>query len=79
MTDPIDPSEIVPQAEPDHGDDMLFTSKRVHLSLRGILTGIVVITTCGMSLFGIPVLEPLYSVTLISIGWYFGRSQRKQP
>ena len=43
------------------------------VSVRGWLAVIVVLTVCLMSYFGLEVKEPLNSIALLSIGYYFGQ------
>jgi len=50
-------------------------SQLMNVSMRGWITLIVVICVCGMEWFKIGVTEPLYSMTLIIVGFYFGQKQ----
>ena len=53
---------------PDAGD-----SRPFGISMRGWLAVLLVVTICGMSAFGMPVLEPLYSMGFMALGFYFGQ------
>jgi len=48
-------------------------SKVFGVSVRGWLAIILVVTTCAMSFVGRQVIEPLYSMVLLSIGYYYGQ------
>ncbi len=46
------------------------------VSVRGILAALLTSTLCAMTLLQFDVKEPFYSVSVFSIGFYFG--QKKQ-
>ena len=43
------------------------------VSVRGWLAVILTVTICGMSAMGVEVIEPLYSMGLLALGFYFGQ------
>jgi len=51
-------------------------SQLMSVSIRGWITVIVVSTICGMEIFKIGVSEPLYSMSLIIVGFYFGQKAK---
>ena len=52
-------------------------SKLFGVSVRGWLAVIIILTVCLMSAFSITIIEPLYSISLLSIGFYFGQKKDK--
>ena len=48
-------------------------SKVLGVSLRGWLALLMVATTCLMSYYAKEIKEPLYSLVLLSVGFYFGQ------
>ena len=68
----------VPAPEPDHVEDTVYTNSRLHVSLRGVITSLVVLTVCAMSIYGVEIKEPLYTIASMAIGWYFGRVPQKK-
>jgi hypothetical protein len=48
------------------------------ISIRAWLTLIVVFTVCYMSIFGIKIEEPLYTLVGMVIGYYFGQSPKQK-
>jgi hypothetical protein len=50
-----------------------------NLSVRGCVVMLIVITVCAMNLMGKEVVEPLYSVVIATISYYFGQTQRQLP
>jgi hypothetical protein len=54
-------------------------SQLMSVSMRGWITVIVVCTICGMEIFKIGISEPLYSMSLIIVGFYFGQKAKPQP
>lgn len=52
-----------------NGDD----SRPFGISMRGWLALIIVVTVCGMSAAGVVVIEPLYSMSMLALGFYFGQ------
>lgn len=51
-------------------------SKLFGVSVRGWLAGILTLTVCMMSGFGIVVKEPLYSAFLLALGFYYGQKNK---
>jgi len=51
-------------------------SQLANISIRGWITVIVVLTVCGMEIFKIGICEPLYSMSLIIVGFYFGQKAK---
>lgn len=51
-------------------------SKMFGVSLRGLITLIVVLTVCGMSIGGLTVIEPLYTLAGLCVGYYFGQAKK---
>jgi hypothetical protein len=47
-------------------------------SLRGWISFTVVYTVCIMSLFGVDVKEPLYTLAGMVVAYYFGQEKGKQ-
>jgi len=60
--------------KPTKDDSRLFG-----ISLRGLIALIVVLTVCVMSVIGVLVVEPLYTLAGLIVGFYFGQNQRKNP
>lgn len=58
-----------PNAPKDH-------SHFFSLSLRGLITLSVVWTVCGMSVVGIKIEEPLYTLVGLCVGYYFGQGNK---
>lgn len=54
-------------------------SKLGSLSVRGLITLIVVVTVCGMSLGKIDVKEPLYTMVGLVVGFYFAQREKPKP
>ena len=48
-------------------------SKLLGISLRGWLSLLVTLTVCLMSSSGVKIEEPLYSLSIMTIGFYFGQ------
>lgn len=46
-----------------------------NVSIRGWIAISLTATTCGMSIAGMTVEEPLYSLVLLAIGFYFGQKK----
>lgn len=53
-------------------------SKILGVSVRGCLALILVLTVCCMAMKQIDVKEPLYSLVLLSVGFYFGQKRFEQ-
>jgi hypothetical protein len=49
------------------------------LSVRGLVVILIVLTVCAMNIMGKPVVEPLYSVVIATVSYYFGQSQKLLP
>ncbi len=52
-------------------------SKLFGCSVRGLLVIMIVGTVCYMSVVGIIVSEPLYTLVGLTVGYYFGQNQSK--
>jgi hypothetical protein len=48
-------------------------SKVLGVSARGWIAVIIVTTVCILSGLSVEVKEPLYSLAVLSVGWYFGQ------
>ena len=62
-----------------HVEDVLLVSKRLHVSVRGFIGLLVVSTMCYMSLMGVKIEEPLYSMGLLVVGILFGQKKPRDP
>jgi hypothetical protein len=51
----------------------------LNLSVRGFLTILVTATVCYMGLRAVKVEEPLYSMSFLCLGYYFGQANRLNP
>lgn len=49
------------------------------VSMRAWMALLIVVTVCAMSMAGIPVVEPLYSMSLLALGFYFGQKTQTKP
>jgi len=58
-------------------EDSAESSKVFDVSLRGWIALIVVLTVCIMSSLSIAVVEPLYTLAGLIVGFYFGQNQKK--
>ncbi len=47
------------------------------VSVRGIISLMLVTTVCLLAFFGITVDEPLYSMATLALGFYFGQKGQK--
>lgn len=74
------PTADLPETEDthEHIEDTAITTRHLHVSLRGVLATLVVLTVCFMSLYGLEVKEPLYTLSAMTVGWYFGRQPQKK-
>lgn len=74
------PTADIPEDVPDHEhiEDTAITTEHLHISLRGVIAVLVVLTVCFMSLYGLEVKEPLYTLSAMTVGWYFGRQPQKK-
>lgn len=52
-------------------------SKIFDVSVRSLLTLLVVATVCLMSVWGLKIEEPLYTLVGMIVGYYFGQSKHK--
>lgn len=43
------------------------------ISVRAWIAVLIVVTVCVMSIFRVEVIEPLYTLASMSVGWYFGQ------
>jgi hypothetical protein len=48
-------------------------SKIFGISVRALIAVIVTITICGMSIFHVEIVEPMYSIGIFVIGFFFGQ------
>lgn len=46
------------------------------VSLRGIIAMIIVITACAMAVIGREITEPLYTVFVSAVAFYFGQKTK---
>ena len=46
------------------------------VSMRGWLAMLITLTVCGMSMMNIVVVEPLYTLCTVAIGFYFGQKSK---
>lgn len=53
-------------------------SKPFGISMRGWLSLILVMTVCIMAYQGKLVIEPLYTLVSLAVGFYFGQKQTSQ-
>lgn len=80
---PIDPIERSPtqpaiESPSSHVEDVFYTSRRLHLSVRGILAIVVVAVICWMQATGKAVDVPLRDMGIFILGFYFGsKTSRK--
>jgi len=51
----------------------------MNVSVRGIITMGVVFTICFMATRVIKVEEPLYSISFLTLGYYFGQGKTNKP
>jgi hypothetical protein len=51
-------------------------SQVLAVSIRGWIALILVLTVCGMSAYGLTVNEPLYTLSTIAVGFYFGQNAK---
>ena len=51
-------------------------SQLLGISVRAWLATMIVATVCGMSAFSIEVFEPLYTLSSLAIGFYFGQKSK---
>jgi len=56
------------QSDATNGD-----SHVMKISIRAWLALIIVTTICAMSILGMTVVEPLYTIGSLAIGFYFGQ------
>jgi hypothetical protein len=74
-TENQEPSAVRPVTESEAVPSSVF-----HISLRGWLAIMLVGTVCYMSIVGKAVEEPLYSLSIAALGFYFGQIKpRGQP
>jgi len=52
-------------------------SKLFGVSIRGWIAVVLIQTVCVMSVLKIAIVEPLYSMALLAIGFYFGQKDKK--
>lgn len=46
-------------------------------SVRALLVALLVITVCAMSMLGMQIMEPLYTMGTMAVGYYFGQNMKK--
>lgn len=51
-------------------------SKMLGVSVRAWIAVLLVVTICAMSLLSIAVVEPLYSLGMVAVGFYLGQKQK---
>lgn len=49
---------------------------RLGLSVRGVVVSLMIATVCACALLKFEVNEPLYSLSIAAISYYFGQQQR---
>ena len=76
MSEEIKP--IQPVTEADNENNNSIGSTIFGVSLRGIIALLIILTICGMSAFGRPVVEPLYSNALTVLAYYYGHIHGSQ-
>lgn len=70
-------------AKPDEAADQPLTAKArteshiMNVSIRGLITMGIVGTVCALALKGLETKEPLYSMAIAALSYYFG--QREKP
>jgi hypothetical protein len=52
-----------------------FKAYGVTLSIRALLVLIIVLASAYMSMLGIKIEEPFYSLVTVSVGYYFGQKK----
>ena len=57
-------------------EQVITESKPFGVSMRGWLASIIVITICILSGLKIEVIEPLYSMGTMALGFYFGQKTK---
>ena len=65
-----DNTEFTPK--PDKGAD---SSRIFNVSLRGWITLLVTSTVCVMSVYDVPVKEPMYTLVGMVVGYYFAQNK----
>lgn len=58
--------------------DSKFTLIGWDVSIRAVITILLVVTVCAMSVFGLEVKEPLYSAVLLALGAYFVKQNQNK-
>jgi hypothetical protein len=51
-------------------------SKLLGVSVRGWIAAMILGTVCFQSFMGQPIVEPLYSLSIGAMGWYFGQKEK---
>lgn len=72
MTDETD-TFTKPGAENPNGNSKLFS-----VSIRGWLALMVIACVCAMSAGGADVKEPLYSISIAALSFYFGQNTKSK-
>ena len=52
---------------------------RLGLSVRGIIVTMMVLTICIAVPLHIVIAEPLYSLSVVAVSYYFGQQQKTHP
>ena len=73
------PVKPVPATAPLDNQTVNAESQLMSVSVRGWLVLMVLFTVCLMSIFKIGVSEPLYSMSLLMVGFYFGQNKPAPP
>lgn len=47
------------------------------ISIRGLIVILLAGTACGMSAFGIEIKEPMYTLVVSAVSWYFGQKGKQ--
>lgn len=71
--------EPVPAPEPIDNKTKTTESQLMSVSVRGWLVIMVIFTICLMALLKLGVSEPLYSMSLLMVGFYFGQNKQTTP
>ena len=68
-----------PPQEPIDNKTQTPESQFMSVSIRGWLVLMVIFTVCLMAIFKEGVTEPLYSMSLLMVGFYFGQNKQVPP
>ena len=70
--DKIEAPVASPTSEPTNGNSSLFG-----ISIRGWLAVLAITTVCAMALMKITVEEPLYTLSVAIVAFYYGQNPKK--